>query len=195
MENVSLKELNENIVRKGIIFVDGAHGSHAVLDGIYGWGFTVIHYSDVMDPSIYFYDTNYQFITSIYLDENVSYRVVNGKLDVKIQWLPGQKEHHYIYDLYKGAPIHRENVTALLYKDDLDLGSSMRVLFADVNNKQKVYYIIDGDGVQDITNTAKTVEWYLADGYNLITEEHYEDNINHFNDCLVMNPVLTAFGQ
>lgn len=195
MNNMSIKELNANLVRRGIIFVDGAHGSHTVLDGIYGWGFTVIHYSDVMDPSIYFYDSNYQFITSIYLDENVSYRVVNGKLDAKIQWLPGQKEHHYVYDLYKGAPIHNENVTALLYKDDLDLGSSMRVLFANVNNKQKVYYIIDGDGVQDITNIAKTVEWYLTNGYALITEEHYEDNINHFNDCLVMNPVLTAFGQ
>jgi len=194
MNNISLKELNENLTKRDIVFTERAYGAHAVLDGIYDWGFTVIHYNDVMDPEIFFYDTEYRFITSILVDEHVNYRVLNGQLDVKVEWIPGNGVHHYTYDLYKGAPIHKEHVTALLYKVDKDSDESAcsRILFANVSNKKKVYYMKDDECyVQDITDTTKTVEEYLADGYALILEDFYEDNINHFNNSIVINPVLT----
>lgn len=188
MNNITLEELNENLTKREIIFTDGAYGSHTVLDGIYEWGFTIIHYTDVTDPQISFYDTEYRFITSIVLDEHVNYKVINGKLDVNIEWIPGEGVHHYTYDLYKGAPIHKEHVTALLYKVENHISS--RVLFANIRNEKKVYYIKDEVSLADITDTAKTVEEYLADGYTLILEDFYEDNINYFNDCLVLNPIF-----
>ena len=67
---------------------------------------------------------------------------------------------------------------------------SSRVLFANIRDEKKVYYIKDEASLKDITDTAKTVEEYLADGYTLILEDFYEDNINYFNDCLVLNPIF-----
>ena len=152
--------------QKGIVDVyeDRVCDDYTQLEAIFSWGFSVVEYIDVMEPLHHLYDNSYQYMTTIYYnDDNYKSTIIDGVLISK--W---KGELRYKYDLTKQAPIHSKDVRCILRKEGIN---NMHEHIIITNNK--VYYLVYMDGCSDITrllSVEDAISVAISKGFVLIED-------------------------
>ena len=178
MKNMNFEQLNKELNNGTISGINDIPVDKVELEGIYNWGFTTISYCDGigLDPIITFYDWKRQIILS--LSTCHRYSLVNGQLHVQIMFVD-EVASEYSVDLNNGAPIHVEDIIALLsYKNTI-------AMFVNINGNVCIYRRTEGLPLEIFSDTEIDVNDYLDSGYRLLSKDYYQDNVDLFNHLIV----------
>ena len=180
----TLRKLNMELNERNITYdapdnPDG-YNQYAELDGVYDWGFTVLTHCDVLDPTITFYDWEYQSIVSLYLDDETKYQLSGGYLKVTESGTFNNKVHKFFINLNNGASIHVSDIKCIGYMPNVKLYEDIRFYAL---HDGRIFYKADGAILRQLLNV--TIDDLMRQGFTLIEPEHYDTNVNVLNDMVV----------
>lgn len=181
--NDAIKKLNQELVNRCIVY--GApnepdqYNQHAVLEGVYSWGFIVISYCDVVDPVMTFYDWEYQSIVSIDVNDDTKYSLHNGLLTIEEKFFCTDVVRTYSVNLNNGAHVHLNDIQAIGYVPSLRFNDKRFYALKD----GRIYFKKDGEDLV-LCECGLTIDDFVHDGFKIIEPENYGANINVLNDMM-----------
>jgi hypothetical protein len=178
-----MNKMKKVLAAKGLIYDEtdfSQYNSVQALHSIHSWGFIIAFDCDVLPTMYNFYDKTCTLIYTIDSDD-IAYTIDDGFLNCEEKYLFKKTNYSFSYDLNQGAPIHKEDVVALLKRYD------DRILYFDavLFTKNNIYCFEEGKGFKDLSDTDVDVIDFLNEGYEMIPEEGYPNNIEMFNNLIV----------
>ena len=166
--------LKQELINKGIIYdCVGEYEESQSLHSVYDWGYIIAFDCIVLPTRHDLYDNTHTLICSLDTDDD-EYIINNGILNCKRSLF--SKPYEFSYNLNEGAPIHYEDVAALLLSEDTRI-----IILKD----GMVFVKEDGEPLLITDTTFYNVDYLTGHGYKVLSEDYYTNNINLFNDLLV----------
>jgi hypothetical protein len=177
------EKLNKELINRNMIYDNcGVSDYEEVqsLHSVYDWGYILTFDCLVMPTRYDLYDNRHQFICSLDKDDD-KFEFIGGSLLV-CEREGFNDSYIFTYGLTAGAPIHVEDVHAILiFSEEGSIYPNETIIFT----KTKDYCKKDGEPIKDITDRDLDVIDYMDQGYELIPEDCYQNHVNAFNDMLV----------
>lgn len=170
--------LKQELINKGIIYdCVGEYEESQSLYSVYSWGYIIAYDCIVLPTRHDLYDNTHTLICSLDTDDD-EYIINNGILNCKRKLFSEPQE--FSYNLNEGAPIHYEDVAAILLKTEGIIDTRVIIL------KDNMAFIKeDGEPLLITDTTFYNTDYLIRQGYKVLSEDCYKNNIEIFNDLLV----------